>query len=517
MVLTAPSALESCSLGNAARGSTETGLSGAVIMHIGSTFTARITLALALPILLTVLPGRAQRTPPDELQALLGRALASSPVIEAQRRRVEQALARHEELLGFYDPSLYAAAGKAERARGVPGSSGFRSLSNQAQEAQIGVEVPVQPGAYVSAGAAERFLFDDGDYSHLYQTLLGVRVRIPLTRDRGFVQWQLSRARTLAEYNGSVSELIMTMQNLRHDIERAYVHAYETLSAYQVAQEATARFQTLLDDARSLADLKVVPSYQVYPAEMELAFRQEDEERTKQAYEISLITLQRTIGDNQEVTLQFGPESLIQQALALRHLPDASLPDALARNGEFLRAQNRLDAARADLALAEDDLKAHVSLNAGITWQGEEPNQPWGIRSIRSEKGLGGEVTLVYERPLMYRAERSRITRYRARIAEHKDIVETISIDVKADLQSATRSFERLQSRLQILDRALEAARKTVEAESERFRLGEGRSRNVLDAQRDLNTAQQRQTRAAAALLRSYYDFRYAAGYPQPE
>jgi len=52
-----------------------------------------------------------------------------------------------------------------------------------------------------------------------------------------------------------------------------------------------------------------------------------------------------------------------------------------------------------------------------------------------------------------------------------------------------------------------------LEAENERFCLGEGRSRNVLDAQRDLTDALKRQTIIAVELLRAYSNFMYASGY----
>ena len=81
-------------------------------------------------------------------------------------------------------------------------------------------------------------------------------------------------------------------------------------------------------------------------------------------------------------------------------------------------------------------------------------------------------------------------------------------------MQSAMEAYMVLIGRLKLLDQAMQAAKQTVAAEDERFRLGEGTSRNALDAQKDLTSALNRQARAAADILRALADYRHAAGYP---
>lgn len=459
----------------------------------------------------------AQASPDGELQGLLDRALKANPRILAATCQVEQALDRHEELLGFFDPRLFAAGGKAERARGVPGGTGWTSLTNNAHEVSAGVELPVRPGAYLTAGAAERFLFAGDDYNHLYQTLLGVRLRVPLMRDRGFAQHEFDRARALAEYNGAVSDLLTVMQTVRHDVERAYIDAYSRLASHDVSKRALERFRLLLEQARELARLKVVPAYQVFPTEMEMALRQEEEEQARQAYANSLITLQKQIGDNQPVALTYGPERLVEVASQLGALAPVDVEGALGRRGTYLRLLNRIAAARADLAQATDDLQPDLSLNAAVTVRGEDPHGLLGRRTMVDDEFLGGEIVVVWERPLLYRAETRRISRNRARIAELKQNVETERTALNAELETASQTYASLIGRMKLLEQAKQAATQTVTAEDERFRLGEGTSRNALDAQKDLTTALNRQATAAADILRALADHRYAAGYPDAQ
>jgi len=70
------------------------------------------------------------------------------------------------------------------------------------------------------------------------------------------------------------------------------------------------------------------------------------------------------------------------------------------------------------------------------------------------------------------------------------------------DLAAAHREFTGAREQFVEITTAVEQARHTLEAEGERFRLGEGRSRNVLDAQNDLTKTYRTRDAIVAALLR---------------
>ena len=136
----------------------------------------------------------------NELENLVKEGQNNSPVVLAARYQVEQALLKHEELAEFFDPDFFGAFGKADTQRDLPLQTGYTELTDKAVDTQVGLEMPVSPGAYVSLGAASRILQDPEGYDTLYQTMFGVRVRIPLLRDRYFKSLELSRALAMAEY-----------------------------------------------------------------------------------------------------------------------------------------------------------------------------------------------------------------------------------------------------------------------------------------------------------------------------
>jgi len=452
--------------------------------------------------------------PLDELEAMVEEAFALNPRIEAARLRLDQLLARHEATLAFFDPQLYGAASVAQRARGVPGSTAAGAIGNDANVFQGGVEMPLQPGAYLSIGAAERYLREPGlDFGGLYQTLLGARLRIPLLRDRGFQQWTLVQTQALMQCHIAGDQLLLLMQQLRHDIELAYIAAQERSANYNVAREATQRFQSLLDEARELVHLKVVPEYQVFTALMEVELQREAELSARQALDVSLMRLGELIGDGREVTLADSATPLGNFAEDSVRLPDYPLRHSFENRGDYRQIVNEIALAEAAVLAAEDELRSDLSLTVGTTWQGENPRNPAGHRTLLSDRHLGSEVVLVWQRPFRRRGERSRLKERQARLAELYENLQTVELQIRTDLAVAASEFTAARARLGLASSATAAAQQALEAEQERFRLGTARSRNVLDAQKDLTVTKQRQTSSAADLLRARSNYFFATGY----
>ena len=449
-----------------------------------------------------------------ELIDLQLRAAACNPRLGAARERVQQALASHEELLDFNDPALYGAFGTGQDAVAVPGSA-TSLTANDSTELEIGVEAPFEPGVYLSVGAAERY-FDydnDADPDRYFQSMLGVALRVPLLRDRQFSQWRFRRSAALAEHGASIDRLVDIMQQVRRDVELAYIEAHEAKALYVVGGEATERFKALLAEAQELVRLQVVPKYQLAPATMELALRTSDELSALERLERALATLEKTVGDEKPVQVTAGPKMLLKLTSQLA-LPSLATPEEiLRRRGAYRAIFSEIEKARADQQRARDDMKDDLEFRVGAMWTGEEGTGPFGGQRYSIDENFGSAASLVWRRAVHKRGARARQTRQRARIAELKEQLREGVIDVKSDLATNKLRFKRNSERLTIVTKAKISAETTLNAEQERFRLGEGRSRNVLDAQKDLTTVNQRQAQVASALLRSWANLKFTVGY----
>ncbi|MBQ6471003.1 MAG: TolC family protein [Victivallales bacterium] len=449
----------------------------------------------------------------NELESLVKEGQGNSPVVLAARYQVEQALLKHEELAEFFDPSFFGAVGKADTQRDLPLQTGYTELTDKAFDTQVGLEVPVSPGAYVSLGAANRILQDPEGYDTLYQTMFGVRVRIPLLRDRYFKSLELSRTLTMAEYTTAVSNLLKTTQELRHDIELAYILAYENLAAYRITQDATRRFQKLYDEARELNRLKVVPDYQIHHSLLELQIGRDDEARARTVFEVSLENLAKLIGATRKLALAGDQNSLLVSAGAARDLPEISEELSCQARGSYQTIQGSLAYARVQLDTAQEEKRDDVSLQFGLSGQGEDEHHPLGMKELVTDRHFGGEISLVWRRRIDYRGPKAREARHRARIQELNENLRNEALNIHQAIATARLHHASAVSRLELVNQGIAAAKRTLDAELERFSLGENTSTNVTDAQKNLTTIMQRQATAAADLLRAKADYRFATGY----
>ena len=453
----------------------------------------------------------------DELSELFRRAEASNPSLQAARERVEQSRQKHEELLEFLDPSLFAAAGVTKDARALPLSPlAYRTLTDHAAELQGGVQVPISGGAYLSAGAATRRFFDtDSETGHFYQNLLGLQVSVPLLRDRGFALHGWEKEAAMAEYNETAALLLSESQSLRHSLELSFITSYETLANCRLQAEAVARFQRFLDNAKEMASLKSIPEYQVHAAVYELQIGRDDEAMAKNRHQLALVEVASLIGDGQPITLTGGPNHLVELCEGLE-LPSAvpAVESVLENRGDIIAILQQIKQIHANLSYQEEEGKDEVLLNAGVTFQAEGHNHIFQAHRLVSDDYFGSEINVIWRRPLHNRGHLARRHRLESAMAEARALLEQQTLTVTTQLRQAELSLQSARQRLEIARQGIQAANDNVEAEQQRFQLGETTSQAVLDAQKNYNAILLRLNTASADLLRALADFRYACGYP---
>ena len=452
----------------------------------------------------------------NELEELLKEAQENNPLVLAAKWRVEQALLAHEELAEFFDPNFFAGFGKSEKARSVPGGSNFTMLTNDSIDAQVGFEVPVTPGAYLTLGGAKRVLLDPEGYDELYQTMYGVQLRVPLLKDRGFKSLSLKRALAMADYNANVSSLLKVSQSMRRDIEIAYINAYEKLSSYRVTQEATRRFLALYEETQELSRLKVVPDYQIFESKLELQIGRDDEEKARVNFELGLMDLAQKVGIDRRLALLGDQKALLDAGNMYTSLQTIAEEDACMARGAYLEIKNQIQYAEAQINISEEEKQDGLDLEFGLTAQGEHERNPFGMEDLITDRRMGYEVALIWKRNIDYRGPKTRIAKYRARIRELNENLRNVRQQIHTEMSEAEMNFQAALRRLKMVREGIEAAKQNLASEQERFRLGENTSADVTAAQKNLTTILQREVTASADLLRAHSNYIYAVGYFQP-
>jgi outer membrane protein TolC len=452
----------------------------------------------------------------DELDDLVSLAISNSPLLQAAREAVGQTVAAREAAEEFLDPSTTAAGGRTGGDVGAPLLAAPAGLpSADAYGAAASVEVPLHPGIYAGVGASEQFLIHPpGTYDRVYRTMVGAQVRIPLLQDRGFSLWKQDRARLAGLRDAAAARLLETRQAVRHAVEQAYIDYLEAIANDATSLSATDRAVQLLREAEELVRLKVVPEYQLAPGRLEVALRREEARAAAQAIDTARLRLVQVLGGVAPAALTTNAGVLLERAAGAQLPAVPVFARALAARGAARELEALGLAAAAGTRALDDRLRPDLALAVRGVWQVEDPTTPPGDGMVlEGGDEASAAAVLVWTRPWHQTGPRARRRESLARETELAQLRRAMRNGLAADLAAAHREFTGARQRFEEITAAVEQARRALEAEAERFRLGDGRSRNVLDAQNDLTKTYRTRNAIMAALLRGHSDFLYAAGY----
>ena len=450
----------------------------------------------------------------DELDDLIQEAFNHNPSIQAAREGTRQAAAARDASNEFLDPKTTAAVGRLYGNAGAPLLSSPTGLpAADAYGASASVEVPFRPGVYAGVGISQQYRVNQSEsIGSGYQTLVGVQVRIPLLQDRGFGLWKLDQSRLTELRVAADGRLLESQQTVRHAVEQSYTDYLEQIANAATSASANERARQLLSDAEELVRLKVIPEYQLAPARLELAFRREEVCVARQGIATARLRLEQVLGTASD-TLTTNANALADRVAGSR------LPETLPSNPSFeargaVREVEALAAAAAAETRALDDrLRPDLSLSVRGVWATEDSSSPDDNAGLIANKTTSAAAVLVWTRSWSQTGTHARLRESRAREAQLNASRHDLQTRLAADHATAHREYTGARERLKELTVATEQARHALDAEAERFRLGEGRSRNVLDAQNDLTKACRSRNSVAAALLRGESDFLFATGY----
>lgn len=451
----------------------------------------------------------------DELNDLITLAFSNSPALQAARQGSWQAGAAREAAHEFTDPITTATAGRMTGNAATPLlASPLGIPAADAYGASAAVELPFRPGVYAGVGIAEQYVSHSSDrFDSGYRTLIGAQIRIPLLQDRGFSLWRENKARLKELQGAAEARWLETHQAVRHAVELAYIAYLVEVANGATSGSATDRAAQLLKEAEELVRLQMVPEYQLAPARLELALRREEIHATRQAIDTARLRLEQVLGTNAPAGLTPHAATLTTRAADSRlpAIPVTAL--STPARGALREIEALAAAAAAETRALEDRLRPELGLSLRGVWVADEAASQNGDGQLVADEESSAAAVLVWTRPWSQTGAKARLRESHAREAQLAAIRHEVDNRLTADLATARREFIGAGERLKEISIAVEQASRTLEAEAERFRLGEGRSRNVLDAQNDLTKAYRSRNAIAGALLKSHSDFMYASGY----
>lgn len=452
---------------------------------------------------------------PAEAQAVLAIVQTNNPQIEAAGllRQAEAAQAQAHD--GFYQPRLSVSAGGGQGPVGAPESTLVPRLGGDAAGIQAGLLVPLRAGAYLGAGAAQRYLFDADGFEDLGQSVAGVRIEVPLLQNRGFRSQRFNQEAMDATAAAAAAQARSVARLVAREALAHYAAWLYAAADVRESLAALTRVERLLEETSGRVELETVAEYQVFAAQMEVRFRQEELRQSHTLLAQAGQALETRLG-GVAVAGRIAGDPALLRAWASR-CATSGVEQVFAHAGERperLRAREAVVAAERLREAVREGLRSNLALQAGVGFQAEDAGGGFGRDALLDDDRVGVEVALVWSRPLGFDAEEARLRAQQARLDAARAGLREVELLIVEEQARAREAVEAARERLGIVDLAVEDARRALVAEEQRLSLGEGRSRNVLDAQKDLTTAERRANVAAYDLILAYTDLLAALGVP---
>ena len=335
---------------------------------------------------------------------------------------------------------------------------------------------------------------------------------------------QASIARRIADV-----ELRREAATLLATVRRAYWELVYTVDALETARQSEALAQQQLQDNRVRLDLGTVAPIDVLEAEAEVAARHQVVTQAEGAWRIAQVALEEAIISGTSDPLwgsRIVPIDRPAGAPRSLDVPQA-VGNALANRTDLLTAREQRESTDTELRLLNDERKPAVDLTASYSLNGIG-----GTRILRQSGTLGSEVTgtspgsyldvlrslgaLDYPTwtvgvnvtvPLGNKAADAAYARGQVARRQADVRVEALELQVAAQ---GTRSGEQVKSaeeQIAAASAARQLAERRLEAEQARRAAGLSTTFSVLQAQRDLATAQTNELRAQLDYRRALVNF----------
>jgi len=470
---------------------------------------------------------------PLSIEDAESRALDLNPQMAEARLGIEAAdftLAQREAAFGSTVTTAFNQRGQTNPQTSQLDGSRADSVTNNNSTFNTTLNKPLEwGGAQVSVG------FNNGrnstsnlfsTFNPSYSSALTANYTQPLLR--GFridnTREQIEQAR-ISQDTADLT-LQQQMAQLRANVRRAYWELVYTVDALQLARQSQALAQQQLDDNQLRLDLGTVTQIDVLTSQAEVATRNQAVVQAEGSWRAAQVALKQLIvADTADplwsasVVPTSRPVYEAEPAIDV----EGAINRAVGNRTDIATLRRQGDSLDLNLRLLEDQRKPAVNLNVGLSYNGVG-----GTQLVRASSGLGSTTTgtipggyfdalsaltslnyptwtvgLNVTFPVSNTAAEANEARGRVQRRQVDARLATIELQTAANLTRLADAVTNANQQVQSATVARQLAEQRLDLENARLAVGLSTTFLVLQAQRDLSTAQ-------TAELRALLDYRLA-------
>jgi len=454
-------------------------------------------------------PGTASPAPsaaiaPLTLEDCVKRALQNGFDVEIQRFTPAIAQSAVDVARGAFIPTLSLTGSQSHANTGpvgsAPGTKSDAGLTN------LGVTQLLSTGATASLSTGLNRSESDpasltGFYNPAYASDFTVSVTQPLLSGAGRTVTLATLNRARIGQQRADYDFMAQVLNIVEQTEGAYynlVYTREQLTVYQVSLDLANR---LLEEAQEKKAVGTATDVDVLQAQVGVASARSNVLTAEKSVKDSADALLALIG-RFDLDAPLGatkledfrgelPVSQSSYELALRHQPD------------YLSAKMQLDQLKLDLVVAQNALKPTLNVNGALGFNGTRGSGGDALSSAVSRDNNTWQVGFTFSYPWGQVSNRARYLQSLATLNQQTLIVRQLEQNILVQVRSAVRAVETNNEKVKIAVVGTDYSTKEYDLEIARFAAGLATSRDVLQAQSDLQNARVAELQARVTLQNS--------------
>ena len=346
---------------------------------------------------------------------------------------------------------------------------------------------------------------------------------------RGFAIDSTRQQLQVTQINRELSDvdLRQTIANTLAEVPNAYWDLAYASQAVEVQRQSLELAEQLVRDNRARVEIGTMAPIDIVQSQSEAAARRQSLAEAQQNLRTAELALKRLI-------VQGTDDELWQARISARDRPpfnpepidlEAAVRTALDQRTDLTRSRRQLDINNINLRALRDETLPSLDLVGSYQLQGQG-----GTRTIRSD--LGGDVVaaipgsfgdairqlfeadfpvwsvqLQLNYPIGQSAADASYAQARVQIQQTQAQLRQLELQVVTEVTNAALQLESLLERIEAAQVARELAEQQLDAEQSKFQVGMSTNFFVVQAQRDLATAQDTELRALLDYQKALVDF----------
>ena len=346
---------------------------------------------------------------------------------------------------------------------------------------------------------------------------------------RGFSTDPQRRQLIVSQINRDLSDVDLreTIANTLADVRNAYWDLVYSYASLAVQQQALDLAEQLVRDNRARVEIGTLAPIDVVQAQSEAANRRQSLAQTEQTLRTAELTLKRLIvnGTGDDIwDSQITPVD--QPAFEMSPVDvETAIRTALDARTDIARTRRQLDINDVTLESLRNDTLPSLDLVGSFQLQGQGGTQlispilggpalleiPGGysdaINDLVDADFPVWDVRLQLTYPLGQSSEKAAHARARLQVQQTQAQIRQIELQIAAEVTNAALQIESIQKRIDAARAARELAEEQLDAEESKFEVGMSTNFFVVQAQRDLATAQDSELRAILDYQQAVIEF----------